>query len=120
VTSRRDRQVTGLCFDTLDDRIVFFFQLSVAPLGLHQSMALVFQTLFEITNLLLETNRHPRYRWSNGIAQLNFGLGIAGICLSRFPQLGHLLNFAMSAVASVDDESFAIDFAEPNKFLEGA
>jgi len=26
----------------------------------------------------------------------------------------------MSAIASVNDESFAIDFAEPNKFLKGA
>ncbi len=26
----------------------------------------------------------------------------------------------MRAIAGVDDESFAIDFAEPNKFLEGA
>jgi hypothetical protein len=74
VQLRLPRQIAGLCADTLDDRIVFFFQLSVSPLRFHQSAALFLQALFEITNLFLEAKRHPRHRWSNGIAELNFGL----------------------------------------------
>jgi len=112
--------VAGLCLDTPNDRIVFFFQLSVSSLGFYQRAALFFQALFEITNLLPKTNRHSGRCWSNRIAQLNFGLGGPGVWLSRFPQLGHLLNLATSAVKRVDDESFAIDFAESNKFLESA
>jgi hypothetical protein len=94
-------------------------QLSVSSLGFDQSAALFFQALFEITNLLLETNRHSCYCWANGVAQHNFGLSIRGICLARFPQLRHLLNLATGAVAGVDDKSFAINLARPNKFLEG-
>ena len=51
---------------------------------------------------------------------MNFGLSGAAVWLSHFPQLGHLLNLTICAVTSVDDKSFSIDFAESNKFLEGA
>src|SRR5215813_10761599 len=74
-----------LRFGTSDDCVVFFFQLSVSPIGFHQSAALFFQALFEITDLLLETNRHPRHSRCNGIAQLNFGLTLSDVCLSSFP-----------------------------------
>src|SRR5262249_14537261 len=74
----------GLGFGASDVGFVFFFQLGVPPIASHQGAALFFQVLFETTDLLWETNRHPRHSRCNGIAQLNFGLTLSDVCLSSF------------------------------------
>jgi hypothetical protein len=57
-----------------------------------------------------------RYGWSDGVAELNLELVFVGFWPGGFPQVGHFAYLAACAVASVDYDSFAVDFAESNKF----
>src|SRR4029453_16022734 len=96
--------------------LIFSLQLVVTLLALRKRAPLFLERLLEIANSFLKTDRHFRYGRPDGIAELNFNLIFFDLWLGDFPQVRHFPDLATCTVASVDDDSFAVDFAEPNKF----
>ena len=100
--------------------LVFSFQFVVTLLTLDQRATLFLECLLEIANSFLKTDGHFRDAWSKGITELNLKLVFVAFRPCGFPQIGHFPDLTTDTVASVDYNSFTVDFAEPNKFPQRA
>src|SRR6476659_10227175 len=100
--------------------LVFSLQLVVTLLALGKRAAFFLERLLEVANSFLKASGHFRYGRPDGIAELNLELVFVGLEGHGFPQVRHFPDLAASTVTAVDHDSFGIDFAESNKFAQGA